>query len=69
MRGTFFGCCPADTAATVHNIAATKNDTAAAFFIAYLVWVAIYHAGSAKEKRYLRGKTPMFRRGKRPNVT
>jgi hypothetical protein len=28
------------------------------------VWVAIYHADSAKEKRYLRGKAPMFRRGK-----
>src|SRR5574341_645396 len=57
--------CAVDTAATVHKIAATKNDAAAAFFIAYLVWVAIYHASCAKEKRYLRGKAPMFRRGKR----
>jgi hypothetical protein len=44
MRGTFFGCCAAARPPPTTTAATTGIDKRAAFFIAHLVFEAIYHA-------------------------
>jgi hypothetical protein len=54
MRGAFVGCCTSGTTATANIITATRNDSAAVFFIAHLDYEDIYRALGSCENCNLR---------------